>query len=90
MMKTIAAQQIKRRGISAVDELLRDGPVQVIKNNRPRYVVMSNETYQRMTASRSVWDWVEQPRTGPARRTRSQVEIDQAIEQQRDDWKGPA
>ena len=89
-MKTIAAQEIKRRGISAVDALLRDGPVQVIKNNRPRYVVMSDETYQRMTAARSAWDWVEQPRTDPTLRTRSRAEIDQAIDQQRDDWEGPA
>ena len=89
-MKTIAAQEIKRRGISVVDGLLRDGPVRVIKNNRPRYVVMSDETYQRMTAARSVWDWVEQPCTGSTRRIRSQAESDQAIDQQRDDWKGPA
>jgi hypothetical protein len=31
-MKSIAAQDIKRRGISAVDEALKEGPVHVIKN----------------------------------------------------------
>ena len=30
-MKTISAQEIKRRGISAVDEELKEGPVHVIK-----------------------------------------------------------
>lgn len=45
-MKTIAAQDIKRKGMSAVDEALKEGPVHVIKNNRPQYVVLSEERYQ--------------------------------------------
>jgi PHD/YefM family antitoxin component YafN of YafNO toxin-antitoxin module len=40
-MNLIAAQEIKRRGIAAVDDLLAKGPVHIVKNNRPRYVVMS-------------------------------------------------
>lgn len=44
-MKTITAQEIKRRGISAVDERLKNGPVHVIKNNKPQYVVMDEESY---------------------------------------------
>ncbi|MBC8215547.1 MAG: prevent-host-death protein [Candidatus Marinimicrobia bacterium] len=44
-MKTITAQEIKRRGISAVDEKLKIGPVHVIKNNKPKYVVMDEESY---------------------------------------------
>ncbi|MBC8414651.1 type II toxin-antitoxin system Phd/YefM family antitoxin [bacterium] len=47
-MKTIAAQDIKRRGIGAVDEALKDGAVHVIKNNRPQYVVVSEERYQEL------------------------------------------
>lgn len=45
-MNTIPAQEIKRRGISAVDALLEHGPVHVIAQNRPRYVVMDEECYQ--------------------------------------------
>lgn len=45
MMKTIPAQEIKRKGISAVDEALKNGPVHVIKNNRPHYVVLSEADY---------------------------------------------
>lgn len=45
-MKTIAAQEIKRRGISAVEELLDEGAVHVIKNNYPQYVVITEERYQ--------------------------------------------
>lgn len=47
-METIAAQEIKRRGITAVDEALKEGPVHVIKNNRPQYVVVSEERYQEL------------------------------------------
>ncbi len=45
-MKTIAAQDIKRKGISAVDGALKEGPVHVIKNNRPQYVILSEERYE--------------------------------------------
>jgi len=43
-MVSISAQEIKRRGISAVDEALRNGPVHIIKNNRPRYVMLTEAT----------------------------------------------
>ena len=45
-MNTIAAQEIKRRGIGAVDEALAHGPVRVVRNNRPQYVVLSEEDYE--------------------------------------------
>lgn len=44
-MNTIPSQDIKRKGISAVDEALKNGPVHVIKNNRPQYVVLSEDDY---------------------------------------------
>jgi PHD/YefM family antitoxin component YafN of YafNO toxin-antitoxin module len=44
-MKTIAAQEIKRRGIGAVDEAVADGPVYVIRNNQPKYVILSEKDY---------------------------------------------
>jgi PHD/YefM family antitoxin component YafN of YafNO toxin-antitoxin module len=42
------AQEIKRRGISAVDEALANGPVHIIKNNQPQYVVLSEAAYQEL------------------------------------------
>ena len=50
-MNSIPAQDIKRRGISAVDEALRDGPVHVIKNNRPSYVVLTEAAYAELVES---------------------------------------
>jgi PHD/YefM family antitoxin component YafN of YafNO toxin-antitoxin module len=47
-MNTIAAQDIKRRGISAVDEALKKGPVHVVKNNQPQYVVLSEKRYREL------------------------------------------
>ncbi|MBN1363778.1 MAG: type II toxin-antitoxin system Phd/YefM family antitoxin [Syntrophaceae bacterium] len=45
-MKTIAAQEIKRRGIGAVDEAISHGPVYVIRNNQPKYVILSEKDYE--------------------------------------------
>jgi PHD/YefM family antitoxin component YafN of YafNO toxin-antitoxin module len=47
-MRTIPAREIKRRGISAVDEALKEGPVHVIKNDEPRYVIMDEAYYREM------------------------------------------
>jgi len=45
-MNTIPAREIKRRGITAVDELLKCGPVHVIKKDGPRYVIMDETRYR--------------------------------------------
>ena len=47
-MNIIAAQEIKRRGMAAVDHLLDQGPVRIVKNNRPRYVVMNGTEFDTM------------------------------------------
>jgi PHD/YefM family antitoxin component YafN of YafNO toxin-antitoxin module len=45
-MRSIPAREIKRRGISAVDAELAKGPVYIIKNDEPKYVVLSREQYE--------------------------------------------
>ncbi|CAN5292067.1 hypothetical protein BH10PSE19_BH10PSE19_10060 [soil metagenome] len=45
-MYTVAAQEIKRQGISCLDDILKEGPVHIIKNNQPQYVVLTQEHYQ--------------------------------------------
>ena len=47
-MNTVSAQEIKRRGMSAVDDALAQGPVHVVKNNRPQYVVLTEEGYREL------------------------------------------
>ena len=47
-MITMPAQDVKRRGIGAVDKLIAKEPVHIVKNNRPMYVVLREEDYQTM------------------------------------------
>ena len=47
-MNTIPAQEIKRRGIAAVDDLIAKGDVHIIRNNQPQYVVLSENRYQEL------------------------------------------
>ncbi|OIP50576.1 MAG: prevent-host-death protein [Deltaproteobacteria bacterium CG_4_10_14_3_um_filter_60_8] len=47
-MNTIPAQEIKRRGIAAVDNLIETGDVHIIKNNQPQYVVLSEVRYREL------------------------------------------
>jgi PHD/YefM family antitoxin component YafN of YafNO toxin-antitoxin module len=47
-MNIVPAQEIKRRGMAAVDEALAQGPVHVVKNNRPQYVVLTEDSYQEL------------------------------------------
>jgi len=47
-MCTMAAQEVKRRGMSAMNDSLKNGPVWVIANNQPKYVVMLTADYSRM------------------------------------------
>ena len=63
-MVTISAQEIKRRGISAVDSAVAREPVHIIKHNRPQYVVLREEDYAmlmqdladaRLAASEADW-----------------------------------
>ena len=47
-MNSIPAQELKRRGIAAVDDLVAKGDLHVIRNNQPQYVVLSEERYQEL------------------------------------------
>ena len=49
-MNVISAQELKRRGIAAVDEIIAGGDVHVIRNNQPQYVVLSEARYQELVA----------------------------------------
>jgi len=49
-MNALPAQELKRRGIAAVDEIIEQGDVHVIRNNRPQYVVLSEERYRELVA----------------------------------------
>ena len=91
-MNTISAQEIKRRGITALDEHLKQGPVHVIKNNRPQYVVMSEADYAALTQQQGstapaqgndIWDLVlKRPWEG----ARFRESIDASLREERAAW----
>lgn len=90
-MNSISAGEIKRRGISAVDAALRDGPVRIIKNNRPRYVVMTEEGHAALTrtAVPTGADTLRSLLGDPAWRQgagRDRAQLDRSIAEQRDSW----
>lgn len=47
--RTIPDTEIKRRGLSVVDKALKRGPVHVLKDNEPTYVIMAEEQYRRLS-----------------------------------------
>lgn len=49
-MNVISAQELKRRGLAAVDDVIAEGDVHVIRNNQPQYVVLSEARYQELVA----------------------------------------
>ena len=87
MENTITAQEIKRRGISAVDDALQHGPVHVIQRNRARYVILSEHDYQRLSrrsdAQAELWQKLLQ---APESNGRSKTEIDQQLAEERGSW----
>ena len=44
-MNTLPAQEIKKRGVKAIELALKDGPVHIIKNNAPTCVVLTEAQY---------------------------------------------
>ena len=48
MRNTLTVAELKRRGMAAIEEGLRHGPVHIVKRNKPAAVVLSEEEYQRL------------------------------------------
>lgn len=90
-MNTIAAQEIKRRGISAVDQALKEGAVHVIKNNVPQYVVLTEERYRELLESEDsariarVRESLEALERGEVRRFESAAELLAGIDESADE-----
>jgi len=87
-MNAIAAQDIKRKGISAVDEALKEGPVHVIKNNQPQYVVLTETRYRELIEAEDeaymgrIRKSLEDVKAGRVRRFKSADELLKALEEE--------
>lgn len=87
MNNILTAAEIKSRGLAAIEEGLRRGPVHLVKRNKPAAVVLSEEEYQRLVGGQpqarpglTAIQWLlTQPDTG----TRSKADIDATLAEER-------
>lgn len=86
-MNILTVAEIKRRGMAAIEEGLRQGPVHIVKRNKPSAVVLSEDEYRRL-ASGTVFvpegmtalQWLlGQPATGK----RGKAQIDTTLKAER-------
>lgn len=89
-MNIVSAQDIKRRGMAAIEDALRQGPARILKYNRPAAVVLSEQDYQQLlsvqapVSSYTVNEWMAQ--YSPIANGRSQADIDAALVVERASW----
>ncbi|MDY0383357.1 prevent-host-death protein [Trichlorobacter sp.] len=85
-MNTVPAQELKRRGLAALDDLIVNGDVHLIRNNRPEYVVLTEARYQELVADAEeayvarVKASLAEVKAGRVRRFASAEELLQAID----------
>ncbi len=93
-MNTIPANELKRHGILAVEHLLANGPVHIIKRNQPVCVILAEAEYEKLTRAaqskqtppaQTVMEWFAMPVSG----TSTKDEIDQRLNAERDSWGMP-
>jgi hypothetical protein len=79
---TVSVAEIKRRGMSAISESLRRGPVHIIKRNKMAAVVLSEDDYLRLTQPKSpalpgmtALQWLLAQQT-PGMRSKRQIDSD--------------
>jgi len=90
-VKTLTAAELKRRGMAAIEERLRHGPVHLSKRNKAVAVVLSMDLYARLSQSEpgetpvtlSAVQWLLNRGTTGARR---KSQINKALHKDRDSW----
>jgi PHD/YefM family antitoxin component YafN of YafNO toxin-antitoxin module len=87
MNNTLTAAALKRRGMAAIEEGLKHGPLHIVKRNKPAAVVLSEEEYLRLTSRQpanvpglTALQWLlNQPAAGK----RTKQDIDAALASER-------
>jgi len=90
-MNTLPAQEIKRRGVKAIELALKNGPVHIIKNNSPSCVVLSESQYARLTTPHqpettkrtTLIQWLLHKKSSGSK---SREELDTQLSTERDNW----
>ncbi|MFP4209204.1 MAG: type II toxin-antitoxin system prevent-host-death family antitoxin [Wenzhouxiangella sp.] len=88
MENILTAAELKRRGMAAIEDRLANGPVHIVKRNKPAAVVISEAEYRRLAGQQpdsvpglSAVQWLL---SQPAEGTRSKEDIDAALSVERD------
>jgi prevent-host-death family protein len=87
MDNILTVAELKRRGMAAIEEGLKQGPVRIVKRNRSAAVVLSEDDYRRLTGGQpdnvrglSALQWLLM---APSSGTRSKQEIDRELADER-------
>jgi len=90
-MNTLTAAELKRRGMAAIEEGLRRGPVHIVKRNRPTAVVLSEDEYARLAQDKVVAPLgitaIQWLLTHPGTKARKKTDIDAGLRGERDSWR---
>lgn len=88
-MNIVTVAEIKRRGMAAIEDGLRLGPLHILKRNRPAAVVISEEEYRRLVQDTtatlpgmSAVQWLLKQPSGK----RDKAEMDAALQAEREGW----
>jgi prevent-host-death family protein len=89
-MNSLTGAELKRRGFAAIEDGLRNGPLHIVKRNRPAAVVLTEEEYERLTRGKtfapsgvSAVQWLlKQTPSG----TQSKAALDAALSAEREAW----
>jgi len=80
MNNTLTIAEIKRRGMAAIEDGLRHGPVHIVKRNKLAAVVLSEDDYERLAYGKvnapgvmTAVQWLLTQRV-PGKRTKAQID----------------
>jgi prevent-host-death family protein len=87
-MNSLTVSELKRRGMAAIEDGLRRGPLHIVKRNKPAAVVLSEAEYQKLAHGRvetanglTAVQWLLNQRVEGKR---SKAQIDAALKAERD------
>ncbi len=88
MLNSISEQELQLQGLVIIEQALKKGVVHIVKNNKPRYVVLTEESYQNLAHKKfnqgSVLEMMlKKPCTG----VRSKESIDSQVQDEREYWR---
>jgi len=90
-VNTLPAQEIKRRGVKAIELALKDGPVHIIKNNTPtcvvlmeaQYAVLTTPNQDKKTKKDNLVQWLLNKKVSG---NKTREELDVYLTAERDEW----